>query len=819
MSVRSLALLVALAWGWSPTHARAHGPEIEGEPGCDLCAQAKLLWARQRGLPIVPHGAEEPDPLGGPIGTGAPTLLGDTDVLNYTLQLELLLATQTIAGDSTITVRALAPAVSTIDIELASTFNVGAVTAGPVAGTLAPVSFTRPLSTTPQVMRIALDRPYNAGEQFQVRIVYAGTPQSGGLGSIIWTTTSAGNPLICTLSETRFAHTWWPVKENNSDKATGDLSFIVPDTLTVASQGLLVNEDPLPGARKRFRWVTGYPTAPYLFSFSASVYNRFSDTWTWTAPPGIGGTQSASTLLLNFIYPSSDTTTNRQQWLFNNQRMTALANLWGVYPFHQEKYGVYQFFFSGGMEHQTFSGQGGSGTIPFGANLSVHELGHQWFGDHVTCATWNDIWLNEGFATYSEALWGEFRPANLGTNGFNELKLRMSQRRPTSVADSVYVYDASTANEARIFSNNFSYRKGAWVNHMLRRVMGDTNYFAALRDYLATHGGSTASTADLQAACEARHGAPLGWFFNQWVYGIGAPTYQYAWRNVQIGAQNYAEVFIEQTQSAAWPFPSAQGDTPFVMPLELASTIGGSAGAIKVFNDARREHLLVPIAGELTSAALDPDDWVLAVASATSTLSAGSKTLVAFPPAPPKVIAATPAPGSTLPVQSTPAITVTVHEALSAGATGALTLTRDGQPIAGTASLDGASRTLTFTPASPLRAGAYGLTLADSATSQSAVALDGETNQALPSGDGRPGGAFFAAFTLTGCGASDVAGPGQTPGADGELTADDIITFVNWFFAADPRADVAGSGQTLNPDGQFTADDLIVFINRFFVGC
>lgn len=814
-----LAVLAAASMVQPPALALAHGPELDdGQTGCVLCSQAKTLWAQQRGLPIAP-----PAPEGEPLGTGNPALLGDTDVLNYDLELEILTASTQLSGRNTLRVRALAP-IATMDIELASSFTVASVRVGPQGGAASTVTFTRPLAATPQVMRVALGRTYAAGEVFELTVQYAGVPVSGGLGSVVWTTQNS-LPLICTLSQTRYAHTWWPVKENNNDKATGDLKFIVPDTLTVASQGTLVSEEPLSGARKRFRWVTAYPTAPYLFSFSATVYNRFTDTWSWTSP---FDNQTYTTPLINYIYPASDNTNNRQQWLFNKDRMSALSALFGPYPFHAEKYGVYQFFFSGGMEHQTFSGQGGSGSTPFNAALSVHELGHQWFGNAVTCATWNDIWLNEGFATYSESLWGEFRPISLGANGFDELKLRMAQRRPTAVNEAVYVYNASTANESRIFSTNFSYRKGAWALHMLRRVMGDAAFFPALRDYLAAHNMGTASTADLQAACEARHGASLEWFFRQWIFGVGAPTYQFAWRNTRVGTQDFIELFIEQTQPSTWPFGSGSQAGVFSMPLELVTTIAGQQVTLRVWNDQRREHLLLPVSAAASAAALDPDNWILAVASATSTLSAGSKTEVLFPPSPPKVVAAGPAPQASIPASTAGSITLDLLPIDQATLAGALSLARNAAPVTFTTSYSAASGRLTITPTGGLRAGAWSLALADTLRNDAGLVLDGEPptqpglpapEAALPSGNGVAGGAFTLAFAARPCNLADVAGPGQSFGGDFELTADDVIVFVNWFGTRDPRADIAGLGQLVTPDGEFTADDLIVFVNRFFTIC
>ena len=281
------------------------------------------------------------------------------------------------------------------------------------------------------------------------------------------------------------------------------------------------------------------------------------------------------------------------------------------------------------------TGQGGGN--PSEQFLTAHELGHQWWGDSVTCANWQDIWLNEGFATYTEAIWREFRPPGIGPIGLEGLQGLMAARRPGNVNGSVYCFDISS--ESRIFSTSFSYNKGAWVLHMLRHVMGDEAFFQALRDHRAANLYSTATTAQFQAVCEAVHGSSLDWFFQPWVYQIGAPTYQYAGRTVTVNGRAFLEVFLEQVQSSTWP--------TFTMPLDVRATIGGTPVTVVARNDARREHLLLPVpAGALTGIELDPDLWVLTVASSTSTSVTGSKTEVAFPEGPPKVTETVPAPSS-----------------------------------------------------------------------------------------------------------------------------------------------------------------------------
>jgi hypothetical protein len=783
--------------------------DLKDLAGCPQCALMHQAIAEARGTNTP--GASWGVPRGGGLGNGVgddPSLIGNTDVLNYNLMLEIVPGTTTLIGTNLITVRSLVGGLASMDIELHASFNVTSLTVDGV-----PATFTRPLAASPQVMRVAMPTAKSSGQQFVIAVSYNGVPVSGGFGSIVFST-QGGNPIVCSLSESRFAHTWWPVKENNNDKATGELKFIVPDTLTVASNGTLVSETPVAGSKKQFRWVTGYQTAPYLFFFSATNYTRFTDTWTYTPLPPYDTTPISMPMQF-FVYPGSDTPTFRSNWLRTKLMLSAYSDKFGPYGFCTEKYGIYQFVFGGGMEHQTFTGQGGGD--PSEQFLTAHELGHQWWGDSVTCAQWQDIWLNEGFATYCEGIWRENRPASIGLNGLAGLQGLMAARRPGSVNGSVYCYDISS--ESRIFSSNYSYNKGAWALHMLRHAMGDAAFFQALRDYRAANLYSTATTAQFQAVCESVYGSSLDWFFQPWVYAVGAPTYQWASRPVTVNGRSFLEVFIEQTQSAAWP--------TFTMPLDVRADFGGVTSTLVARNDARREHLLLPCpAGAVTNAALDPDVWVLAVASSTSTSETGSKTVVAFPEGPAKVTETSPAPVSHAGAGTVSSVRAWFHKPMtpsSLTAAGAVTLTGARQgAVSATVSLTSAGQQLVVTPTGgALEPDEYTLTVAQTATDVAgSLQLDGEiVNGALPSGDGIAGGAAVVTFTVDPCGLADVGAQGGAHHADGRLDNNDFVVFIDLFFASSAAADLGSQGGVAGADGAFDNNDFVVFIDRFFAGC
>jgi len=481
-------LFLALSWQLPAGEMAAPSADFEGPEGC---SHAKTAIARAataaKGLRLK----STDDPLA-----------EETDVLHYRLDFEVLPRSRFLGGSNTMTVRCRENGVTAFRFWLHSAMSIDSVR---IDGSRA--QWRRLDGAT---LEVELGRSFDADEVFELEVVYEGYPVTTGLASIVFETQN-GSPVVSTLSEPWFSYTWWPVKEDSRDKATGEMLITVPNGLTVVSNGVLVDVDALPGDKRRFHWSTGYPMSPYLFAFSATRYTTFDDTFIF----GQG-----SMPVEFFIYPGSDTAENRIGWLRSVEMLSTFSDIFGLYPFIDEKYAIYQFPWGGGMEHQTVTGQGG-----FSESLTAHELAHQWWGDMVTCATWSDIWLNEGFATYSEALWFEHRS---GTSDPGALRTWMAIRRPTEFDDSVYVYD--TSDVRRIFSGNYSYRKGGWVLHMLRGVVGTETFFATLDAYRQRFEYLTADTDDFRAVAEVVSGRDLGWFFDQWVYNGGAPAYSFGWQ-------------------------------------------------------------------------------------------------------------------------------------------------------------------------------------------------------------------------------------------------------------------------------------------------
>ncbi len=517
--------------------------------------------------------------------------MGDTDVLHYELDLETtdldtVSHTCTVTGSNRMTIRSKVSELANFTFQLHGNYTI----TGALVNDTVPVVVD---SSGEPARAVSLDRTYVLDETFTLTIAYTGTSVSNGFGSIeVWD--RAGSPVVSTLSEPYYANTWWPAKDgaegvagDNSDKATIDISVTVPDDLAVVSNGLLQSVEALSGARSKHNWSSSYPIATYLVAFSAANYTVWVEDY--AHDNGVMPVEF-------YIYPGWDTPTNRAAWENVIGMMGVLAPFYGEYPFIDEKYAIYNFEFGGGMEHQTASGQTG-----FSENLTVHELAHQWWGDMITCKTWSDIWLNEGFAEYSECLWAEFKNGAADPEAYYDAIIA---RKPSSASGTVYVYPDELEDFRRIFDVNLSYRKGAWVLHQLRHVVGDKTFFDTLAAYRAAFEFSAATTDDFVAVASATYGEDLTWFFDQWVYQSGAPSYEYGWDTVEVGGQDYLHVKIRQTQF----FPNL---SVFTMPIDLVVTVDGADETVTVWNDVRLQWFVTPLDGVPTALQFDPHEWVL----------------------------------------------------------------------------------------------------------------------------------------------------------------------------------------------------------------
>lgn len=346
-------------------------------------------------------------------------------------------------------------------------------------------------------------------------VTYSGVPDASA-DAFSASKTPAGDPILATLSEPFGAKEWWPTKQSLNDKIEKmDIKITTPAQYTVASNGKLISETILSNGKKQTYWQTNYPIAAYLFALGISNYTKVNSIIT---------TSQSSFPFVNYIYPATAASINTQNNLtWTTNCMDNFEQHFGPYPFRNEKYGHMQFNWGGGMEHQTMSSM-----ISFGQNLICHELAHQWFGDNLTCATWNDIWLNEGFATFGEHL--TYEKLLMSASGFQSYLSSEISYITSSSGGSVYIPDNELTSN-RIFSSRLSYSKGGFVLRMIKWILGEDQFYAMLKAYQSNPAfvNNYVTTNDFRDFIKSFTGKDFTEFFNDWIYGEGYPIYQIRW--------------------------------------------------------------------------------------------------------------------------------------------------------------------------------------------------------------------------------------------------------------------------------------------------
>lgn len=501
----------------------------------------------------------------------------DFDVTYYRLQLEIDPIDQLLAGNVTIKAIAEKSGLRQIALDLSDGMVVSWIESND-----RPLNF----SHVDHQVQISLPRSYSYGEGFEVVVHYSGRPMRTGFGSFAFDS-HAGAPIISTLSEPFGARDWWPCQDHPADKADSvDVIVTVPTGLTVASNGTLRSRTDNGDGTSTFFWAERYPITTYLVSLAITNYRTYSEYYHYS--------DVDSMEVQYYVYPESYHQAT-EDFSVTVPMIACYADLFGEYPFVKEKYGMAQFPWSGAMEHQTCTSYGTwliRGDHSYDA-VVAHELAHQWFGDLITMTRWSHIWLNEGFASYAEALWAE----HLG--GKTKYHDYMQSFDPGTFPTSVFVYDST--NAAALFSKTV-YDKGALVLHMLRHVMGDQAFFTALRTYVISFAFGNATTEQFRDICESAYGADLDWFFQQWVYGRYRPAYEYSWQDTLIAGHHHLTLRIDQVQ---------QNIGPFKMPLDIRVSTQAGDTTFVVWCESASHRFNFDLEHTVTDVTIDPDHWVL----------------------------------------------------------------------------------------------------------------------------------------------------------------------------------------------------------------
>lgn len=431
------------------------------------------------------------------------------------------------------------------------------------------------------ILKISFTETKQIGTFDSVSVYYKGVPVSTGFGAFV-NSSHSGVPIMWTLSEPYGSSDWWPCKNDLNDKADSiDVYIIAPSQYTAVSNGLRESEI-ISGGSEITHWKHRYPIASYLVCMAITNYTEFNN----YVP-----IENTNLLVQTFCYPEDLA-------LFQNNTAPVLSALqyfsriFGAYPFIKEKYGQVQFGWGGGEEHQT-----STFIVKPDESLMAHELGHHWFGDKITCGTWQDIWLNEGFATHLASMYMESKyPTTAISNRKAEIE------NITSVPDgSLYINDTTNVN--RIFDSRLTYTKGSHLLYMLRWILGDTVFFKGMRSYFNDSSISFgfARTSDFQRNLEKVSGVMLDQFFKDWLYGQGYPSYNVAWSVV---GNEHVRIKIRQTSSD----PSVKF---FALPLALQFKNKTQQKTIVLDNKINGETVIKKIGFVADTVIIDPEYWLI----------------------------------------------------------------------------------------------------------------------------------------------------------------------------------------------------------------
>jgi aminopeptidase N len=503
------------------------------------------------------------------------------DTKFHHLNLNLERNTRSVSGNVKTIAKVVSSLLDTFAFELHPNFTIDSIL---VDGTNTP--FSRIAGDVFVPVTGAVQNDLVTVQTFYNGMAPTGASAAIGNGYSTGTSQSWGNVVSWSLSQPYAAYEWWPCKQQLTDKIDSSWVFITTDSINMSgSNGVLTNVVNLNNGKKRFEWKSKNPIAYYLISVATARYVEYS----YYAHP----VNSDSVLIQNFIYNNPQTLPNFLNDINDTGDMLEVfADLFGPYPFANEKYGHCMAPFSGGMEHQTMTSQGF-----FNFTLTAHELGHQWFGDYVTCKTWSDIFVNEGMASYTEYLALQY------LQGQAQAKQQMDATidNVISIPDGS-IYFTDTTSVSRIFSSRLSYDKGAAVMHALRFVINnDTLFFNSLKNYISQFANSNATINEFITVFENTCSVNLADFKQQWIYGQGYPTFSADWNS----NNNLLNLQISQTPSAA-SFTSL-----FKTPLEIKLTRSIGDTTIRVNLNSISDIFSIPVNGTVTSLTIDPNNFLL----------------------------------------------------------------------------------------------------------------------------------------------------------------------------------------------------------------
>jgi aminopeptidase N len=495
---------------------------------------------------------------------------------------------KSVSGTSTLTLRPLHPDLETIEVDSAE-LQIQSVTK--------PDGTALPFEQSEEKLRIRLPAPAGPDDLITVTIAYSGTPRKG-LYFVAPDKAYPDKPFqIWSQGEAEDSHFWFPVYDYPNDKASSEGYYTVNADFTVISNGRLVGVEDHPASHtKTYHWKQEIPHSTYLTSVVVGRFEKYAD-------------QDGQLPVEYYVPPGTGREKAMRSFHETPSAINFFASKIGI-PYPYPKYaqvGVHDFVF-GGMENISATTltdrtlhEASSEPEVDSLDLVTHELSHQWFGDLLTCADWPQIWLNEGFATFFEDLYREHR------FGEQDYRYTLDQQQARYVEEDRQRYRrpmvSSYYTDPMDLFDRSAYEKGAVVLDMLRFVLGDDRFFAAIHHYAETYQRKNVTTDDLRKALEESSGEDLGWFFKEWAYQAGYPELEVSeqWDE----ASRVLHLVVEQKQTV-------DENTPlFRMPVEVEfSTPSGRERRRIEFSHARDEFDF-PLDSKPLMTRFDPDHRLL----------------------------------------------------------------------------------------------------------------------------------------------------------------------------------------------------------------
>lgn len=419
----------------------------------------------------------------------------------------------------------------------------------------------------------------------KILIKYNGRPKRAGFDGFVFGEVNGTN-LIYNISEPTYAPTWFACDDDPADKAFLDIEITNDAQFVTVSNGILESVKNIDD-KKTYHYKTVYPISTYLVAVYSAPYITYNDVYT-----GLDGKDS---MQIDYYVLPEHLEQAKVDFAGHPDMIKVFSELFGEYPFIKEKYGVAEFLWNfGAMENQTITGIGYNflNGNDFFKDTYVHELAHHWWGNSVSPKSWKDIWLNEGFATYCEALYAEAK------FGKKALISKMMSKFSEHFRGTLYA-------PKDLFGETV-YDKGAWALHMLRFEIGDSSFFKTLRNYYSLYKYSNASVEDFKTVCENTSGKNLDKFFDQWIYtGDEIPECDYFYSIENNDGKTLCNLNIKQTQNK---YPD------FHFPIEVKIKYADGNSEVKRFYiESKKQELKFELRNKNFELSLDPDNNLLAI--------------------------------------------------------------------------------------------------------------------------------------------------------------------------------------------------------------